>query len=89
MTDDTWQQFERTLRVPHSRAGVYQLAFYSENNDEGVPFAVDSLSFVRTAPTTPEFLRLENVTEDHGHGGLVELQCLLRTRCASSTSRWT
>ena len=64
LTDDTWQQFERTLKITHSEAGIYQLAFYSENNDEGVPFAVDSVSFVRTAPTTPEFLRLESVTKN-------------------------
>ena len=64
LTDDAWQSFERTFKVTHEKAGIFQFAFYSENNDEGIPFAVDSVSFVRTAPTTPEFLRLESVTKN-------------------------
>ena len=63
VSDSTWQHFERTLKIPGSIAGNYQLAFYSETYDEGLPFAVDSVSIVRTAPTTPEFLRLESVTK--------------------------
>ncbi len=64
-----WMDCRDTLTITATQAGNYKLVFYVRNGssssveDPNPPYAVDSISVVRTAPETPTRLRLESVTE--------------------------
>lgn len=59
-----WMLRHDTVLIKDGQEGNYKLAFYAQlGSTDNPPYAIDDLSVKRTAPTTPEYLRLESVTE--------------------------
>ena len=61
---ENWTLRKDTVLIKEGQEGVYKLVFYVMlGSAKNPPYAIDSLSVKRTAPTTLEFLRLESVTK--------------------------
>ena len=59
-----WMLRHDTVLIKDGQEGNYKLAFYAQlGSTDNPPYAIDDLSVKRTAPTTPEYLRMESVTE--------------------------